>query len=221
MVDNPVSLRKQAHSIAASARRPDEAWSELRIWASGKGPLALKSAMIEFISVHGTSPEAALLMPQLLRDRSLSSLERKEMLSMQSELEPKADLIRPRLEAPKAAFLSAVSHPHANHNDVRDMHLVLRERALPTLGMPKASRFDASKSPDSHTFSIGMHRGERLVRNLVEKMKGHAAEHPVQGISGTVNKAPRRSKAKARKPKRALKKKARPRKAPKKTRRRK
>ncbi len=220
MVDNPDSLRKQAHSIASSARRPDEAWSELRIWASGKGPLASKFAMIEFVSLHGSSPEAALLIPQLMRDKSLSSAERKEMLSMgfRSEIEPNGVSVRPKLDAPKTASALA---PRAqvqlqrDFHDPREMHLALREQAVPALQLPaRSARFDASRSPDSHVFSAGSHKGERLIRNLVEKMRGHSApEHPVQVMSGDARPKPKA----ARKPARKKARKIAQRKAPKKT----
>ncbi len=101
------------------------------------------------------------------------------------------------------------------------MHLALREQAVPSLQLPvRSARFDASKSPDSHVFSAGSHKGERLIRNLVEKMKGHAApEHPVQVISGEAKaRAPKKAKAptKASGKKRAAKtKRAVPKRAPK------
>ncbi len=211
MVDTPDSLRKQARSIAAGSR-PAEAWSELRMWASGKGPLAMKSAMIEFISAHGRSPEAALLMPRIMRDKSLSPAERKEMLSLgfRSELDPQHPLVKPRFEGPKSAFmLSPQPRPSLGHDpaDPRQMHLAMRENAIPSLKLPAPGlRFDASKSPDSHVFSAASHKGERLIHNLVERMRGHAQEHPVQGMSGPMESP--RARPKERKPARKRAKRA-------------
>jgi hypothetical protein len=231
MVDSPENLRRQARALAAKGNGANEAWSDLRSWASGKGPLAMKSAMIEFVSLHGRSPEAALLMPQLLNDRSLSEPERKEILGLAKRLPSLRSGTSERL-AP--VFSAPLPRPTPTHNSrephqaftlplsrdpsaMRDVHLVIRERARLSLERPslqslETPRFDASKSPDTFVMGAGMHKGEHLVRSLVDKLRGHARdEHPVQVISGEPkqgSKAKPKAKTTKRKPSKKPAKKA-------------
>ncbi len=177
----------------------------------------MKSAMIEFISAHGASPEAALLMPRLMSDQSLSVIERKEVLALSKQtLQPKPgfEAIKPRLSAPSgkpAALRPAELHfqlpSPADHADVRELHLQIREKAsLSLLQKPLGTpRFDSTRSPDSVVMSAGMHKGEHLVHSLVEKLRSHARdEHPAH-LAGA-QKAPKTRKGK----KKAARKKAPP-----------
>ncbi len=220
MVDSPENLRRQARAIAARGNDANVSWSELRSWASGKGPVAMKSAMIEFISAHGSSPEAALLMPRLMSDQSLSAIERKELLSFSKQTvqpRPGFEALKPRLSAPsgKPSALRPAEMPRhfqlpspADHADVRELHLLIREKTKMSL-LPKpleTPRFDSTRSPDSVVMSAGMHKGEHLVHSLVEKLRSHARdEHPAH-LAGT--KAVERKTPKAKK--KAVRKKAPP-----------
>ena len=209
-----------ARAIAARGDDPNSSWSLLRSWASGKGPLAMKSAIIEFISAHGTSPEAALLMPRLMNDQTLSPLERKEALAL-SKHGPQmhgaqAESLKPKFSAPSGksialrpddSFRPVFSLPSpSDHAAMRAMHLTIRENTRISLERPaprglETPRFDPSKSPDSVVMNAGMHKGEHLVHSLVEKLRSHARdERPVQVISGEpkVGKAKRKTAAKKR-----------------------
>src|SRR5574337_1170726 len=70
MQNTPLDLASQARQIARSGMPARAAWGELKSWASDKGPMALRSAAMEFISVYGRNPEAALLMPEVMRSSS-------------------------------------------------------------------------------------------------------------------------------------------------------
>src|SRR5512143_819107 len=235
MVDSPESLRKQARAIAARGNDPNESWSELRSWASGKGPLAMKSAIIEFISAHGTSPEAALLMPRLMNDQTLFPLERKEALAL-SKHGPQmhgaqAERLKPKFSAPSGrsialrpddSFRPVFSLPSpSDHAAMRDMHLTIRENTRISLERPAPTalatpRFDPAKSPDSVVMSAGMHKGEHLVHSLVEKLKSHARDERPVHMSGEprAGKAKSKTAAKRRPPAKRKASRPKPRKSP-------
>lgn len=223
MVDSPESLRRQARTIASRGDDPNASWSELRSWASGKGPVAMKSAMIEFISLHGASPEAALLMPRLMSDQSLSAVERKEVLALSKQtLQPRPGMeaLKPRLGLPAGKGVLRAAEPFRPFHlpspgadgDARELHLQIREKARLSLHPlspkpPEIPRFDPTKSPDSVAMGAAMHKGEHLVHSLVEKLRGHARdERPAE-------KKPK-ARAKSRSPKAPAKKTPAPKKAP-------
>jgi len=193
-------LKKEARSIATGKGARD-AWSELKGWASGRGPHAMKIAMIEFMGVHGRSPESALLMPELLKTAffAFSPLERRSLLdpsSRKSALDERTALIKPKtlmlMEgarpaisasfapnqniSPKLAMVEPIS-PLYDRAYMRDMPIRMRESLQPSLGRPffskekQNSRFDPSRSPNS--FSMKPQKGEQIVRSLVDQMRGH------------------------------------------------
>ncbi|MEW6036341.1 MAG: hypothetical protein AB1529_07035 [Candidatus Micrarchaeota archaeon] len=216
---NPDEMRKQANRIVRNGKTARDAWSELRQWASGKGPLAMKTAMQEFVGEYGGSSEAAALMPDMLNaSKVLSPLERREVLELAGHkvadmrapartVTPKASLPlsgqRPALSLsfqPAAAPRLGATDPlsaRGDHTYMRDIHMHMRDRLVPSLGKPalaaaseEAKHFDASKSPDSHVFGAG--GGEHLVRSLIHKVRSHAREEGHHLSQAAHAPAPRR-----------------------------
>jgi hypothetical protein len=70
MRTDPDSLKKEAHAIASAGKSALQTWHELRSWASARGPLAMKSAMMEFLGAYGGTPDAAYVMPEVMRNAS-------------------------------------------------------------------------------------------------------------------------------------------------------
>ncbi|MCI0504158.1 hypothetical protein L0Y65_05625 [Candidatus Micrarchaeota archaeon] len=63
-------LRKEARIIAAGGKNARQAWTELRQWAARRGPAAEKCAMMEFLEAYGGTPDAAFIMPEIMRNAS-------------------------------------------------------------------------------------------------------------------------------------------------------
>lgn len=61
------TLRDEARSMAARSREPGRAWSELSSWASGKGPAAMKAAIMGFLETYGSRPESVAILPEVTR----------------------------------------------------------------------------------------------------------------------------------------------------------
>jgi hypothetical protein len=61
----------QARSLASGAREPYIAWSHLKQWAIGKGPSGMKAAMVSFLEQHGSRPEAAAVIPEIIKSASM------------------------------------------------------------------------------------------------------------------------------------------------------
>lgn len=81
---------------------------------------------------------------------------------------------------------------------MRDLPMMIHERMRPALGrpVPAGARFDPTISPD--TFGAQMHKGEHIVRHLVDRVRSHSRdEHPVQVISGTPQSARKKVAKKA------------------------
>jgi hypothetical protein len=71
----------QARMLASGTREPHIAWSYLKRWATGKGPLAMKAAMIGFLEQHGSRPESAAIIPEMMAFTSqISPPERKDII---------------------------------------------------------------------------------------------------------------------------------------------
>jgi hypothetical protein len=162
--DSPADLALQARQIAKSGMPPMAAWGELSSWASGKGPVALRSAAMEFISVYGRTPEAQRIMPEVMRSSSgFAPLPpRPSIFEFRSP-------VKPELRMPK---------PGLNFEPKFTAKAPLEKIQIKTaLELPKRIsehvHFDSSKSPD--TFSAGS--GHNIIHSLIHKMRGHAAEH--------------------------------------------
>ena len=77
------SLRDEARSLASKNREPRRAWTELNVWAFGKGPTAMKAAIMGFLDQHGSRPESAAIIPEISRAASqLPPIDRTAMLSL-------------------------------------------------------------------------------------------------------------------------------------------
>ncbi|MFH0737083.1 MAG: hypothetical protein V1827_00840 [Candidatus Micrarchaeota archaeon] len=196
---NPEGFRKEAKDIISRGRGARQAWFDLRQWASGKGPVAMKMGLHEFLSAYGGTPEAAPLLPDLLRTSSIfPPQERGAIIAMATHRQTISDMrIRSTLK-PMTAFLKdrpiSLLHPSsiktqlrpANiaHPDIelRDIHASIHEqmrsslRVLPEAReMPKMKGFDSSRSPD--TLAIGMNKGEHIMSSLIDRMRTHGATH--------------------------------------------
>lgn len=77
------ALHDAACSMAGRNREPRRAWLELNSWAFGKGPAAMKAAIMGFIEMHGSRPESAAVFPEIARAASqLPPAERVAMLAL-------------------------------------------------------------------------------------------------------------------------------------------
>ena len=71
----------QARTLAKGTREPYIAWSYLKRWATGKGPTAMKAAMVSFLEEHGSKPESAVIIPEIMRGSyMMPPSERKELM---------------------------------------------------------------------------------------------------------------------------------------------
>jgi hypothetical protein len=79
------SLLEKAGSLAREAG-PADAWPRMREWAEKEHhPFALKAAVFRFMEIHGTKPEAASVIPQVLHAASamhFDKVERKTILDL-------------------------------------------------------------------------------------------------------------------------------------------
>lgn len=188
---NPEEIRRDARRILSSGKGPREAWGELSSWAAGRGPAAAKGAAVEFLAAHGRNPEAAALMPEIMR--SVSSLPFDERLALVHHMRDRAAQMRlpPQMPAIQRALPLAGPRPAAitSFGPVRGpigpglrpeprppspaiSPAISQARARPEFLRPQ--RFDSSKSPD--TVAMGANKGERLVRTLVQRVRSHGFE---------------------------------------------
>jgi hypothetical protein len=69
--------------LASRNREPRRAWTELNSWAFGKGPTAVKAAIMGFLDQHGSRPESVAIIPEIARAASqLPPIDRSAMLSL-------------------------------------------------------------------------------------------------------------------------------------------
>lgn len=197
-MNDPSILRKQAHAIASSGKPSSTVLSELKHWASQNGPVAHKLAIIEFITLHGSSPEAVTLMPELMRTASHtnSPVERKELLlianNLRSSFGGRSGALGMQSNRPSAQVQLPPRDPRSfiSSGDIRDSHLRLRESLSTSLGamLPEEPRFNPSKSPDS--LQLSSHKAEQIMKHLIERMKSHSSDH--QQISAPMEKVKNR-----------------------------
>lgn len=150
-------LRKEARTIAAGGKGARQAWADLRQWASKRGPAASKCAMMEFLSAYGGTPEAAFVMPEIMRSAStvFSPDERTELIGLASKkpafndskpllppIGPKPSMpiasarpslalsFKPSVRESPAPRLGAIEPivPSADHAYLRDMPIRMRDR---------------------------------------------------------------------------------------------
>lgn len=175
----PEDLRNEARAIASGGKGAMSTWAELKQWASKRGPLAMKSAMMEFLGTYGGTPEAAYVMPELMRNATtmFSPSERGELvrLSMRKNAVPdirapaKTASVKTMLPgpsersslslsfkpvsregmAPRLGVIEPVS-PSRDHAYLRDMPIRMRERLNLESAMPAPqARMKAASHNDS------------------------------------------------------------------------
>lgn len=72
------SLLERAASLARE-KGPADAWPAMWAWAEKEQhPFAMKAAVFQFLEIHGTKPEAASIVPQVLHTASSMHLESSE-----------------------------------------------------------------------------------------------------------------------------------------------
>ncbi len=225
MRTDPESLRKEAHSIASGGKNARQAWSELRQWAAGRGPLAMKSAMMEFLEAFGGTPEAAYVMPEIMRSASFMMSPQERVGIMHAALgRPRMDEVRSRasriasvhappgaLRRPEPAFsfrpaggpaqqpaLGRVEPllPARDHAYLRDIPVRSRERLETALPSPREARKGAGAR-----FDAAISPDSRAVRM-------HSGERLLSGLIGSLRshgsyEAPRQAPARKAAPKRA------------------
>jgi hypothetical protein len=203
---NPDELRRRARLIANSGKNARSTWEELKKWASGKGPAAMKGAMIEYLNFFGSSPESAAMLPEILRNASLlpSPQERREIfrlakykkhaiaehqgLSMKSDMpveksRPSLSLTfnpAPPTDLPRLGAIAPLS-PAADHSKIRDLHFSMRERmSVQIRDSWRAAAPVASPVFDPtkspDTFVMGAHKGEHLVKSLIHTLRSHGSD---------------------------------------------
>ncbi|MBU0531989.1 hypothetical protein KKB44_00685 [Candidatus Micrarchaeota archaeon] len=228
----------KAGKIAKSGKTTYEVWTELKSWAiKANDPLAMKAAVFEFLAVHGTRPEAAPLLPEIMRDAAhisptLPEEEKKRLIELTNNvslalkapptlmLEP----IKPTLPvagnrpAPILSFnlnQENILTPLTPATDIdglikaRDTLLKVNENVL-TMNVPQKHAMNASMASD---------KGEELIQSLIEKLQSHSANE-MQSYSIQKSEEPKKAKKKPKKkitPKKKVKKKTKPKKAKKKS----
>jgi hypothetical protein len=79
------SLLEKASSLGREGG-PAEAWTKLRSWAEKEShPFAMKAAVFQFLEIHGTKPEAASIVPEVLHTAATMHLEpheKKNLISL-------------------------------------------------------------------------------------------------------------------------------------------
>jgi hypothetical protein len=131
----PEDLRNEARTIASSGKGARQVWAELKQWAGKRGPAAMKSAMMEFLSTYGGTPEAAYVMPELMRNASaaFNPSERGELVRLAMRRNPMPDIRAPQKSlSPKTLFPNPSSDRSALSLNFRP---VSREGAAPRLGV--------------------------------------------------------------------------------------
>jgi hypothetical protein len=72
------SLLEKAGFLAKGAA-PADAWSKMQEWAQKENnPFAMKAAVFRFLEIHGTKPEAASIIPEVLHRASAMHFEKVE-----------------------------------------------------------------------------------------------------------------------------------------------
>jgi len=202
MRTDPESIRNEAHSIISGKMDARQAWSELRQWASGRGPLAMKSAMMEFLEAYGGTPEAACIMPEIMRNASFILSPQERVGIMHAALgRPKMDDLRSRASriASAPAHMAALRRPEPSlsfrplgpgqnpalgrveplvpahdHAYLRDMPIRSRDRLETALPSPKEVKREAKPRFDS------------AIRPDSRSMPAHRGERIVRSLIGSL-----------------------------------
>ena len=216
MTDNPANLRQQARTIASGTKSARAAWSELKSWAAGKGPLAMKRAAEEFLTIHSRSPESAVLMPEVMHSAAwgMSPTQRHEMVAGQrfspalgrpspqiqprsaTEMLPLTMFFRPK-QKNSAVQLGTVIPLDSSVDPVylKDAEFRARGTSMTVLPKPVLSQagqkpFDPSRSPDSFGRGVEAGEGSQLMKNLIQRMRAHGREEFTSSHSISIHDLP-------------------------------
>jgi hypothetical protein len=200
--DSP-DFMSQARTLAAGTREPYLAWSYLRRWATGKGPAAMKAAMVGFLELHGSKPESAAIIPEIMRSASMMPPpERKGVLEFASRSfsslsgfqgQPPRERShgslpmsgsRPefqsslRMKREPSAPLEGAGERFLASRDVEAMRSMRNEmfRVNERL-LPEAGHSDAAQqkriSSESFRPVLGAHKGNAIMGSLIERLRSH------------------------------------------------
>lgn len=197
--ENLTDFRRQAQKITLTGKPAKMVWSELNNWASCRGPLAMKSAVIEFVNAYRGSSELSVLMPELMRSHIFSPYEKKAFVELAehkvnlTEYQPDISL-RPKLFMPAATSkpeLALFLNPKTGSSilrseftiDPREAIFSFKEKTQISFNRPNLperklqNQFDLSiLQSHSLAFDSKASHGEVLLRNLVEHVKSHNAD---------------------------------------------
>jgi len=202
----PEDLRNEARAIASSGKGARQVWAELKQWAGTRGPAAAKCAMIEFLGTYGGTPEAAYVMPELMRNatQSFSPSERGELVRLAMrrnvpDMRPAKPVsakpfmpnpadrsalalnFRPVSRDGAAPHLGVIEPVSSNHDlaYMRDMPVRARER-LESAMLPPPRFQEQSRHFDPHrspdSHPLGAQKGEHIVRSLIHSVRSHGRD---------------------------------------------
>lgn len=135
------SLRDEARSLASKNREPRRAWTELSSWAFGKGPTAMKAAIMGFLDQHGSRPESAAIIPEIARAASqLPSIDRTAMLSLTNRSFS--------MPAFGAGFAGAPKHGVAMNGNMPALSLNFQAKQMQRPGGSNIATAPAVQAPD-------------------------------------------------------------------------
>jgi hypothetical protein len=206
----------QARSLASGTREPYIAWSYLKRWATGKGPVAMKAAMVCFLEQHGSRPESAAIMPEIMRSATMMAPpERKEILEFANQSfsttsgfsQPKpflgktagpanlplsgnrpsfSSVLRPK-QAPSAP-LSGAGERFVATNDIERMTSLRGEvfRVSESLKLPAHAPAQISRESFENVLSAG--KGHAIMRSLIGKIRSHGRDEVVSFGSNELGK---------------------------------
>ncbi|VVC03400.1 Uncharacterised protein [Candidatus Bilamarchaeum dharawalense] len=199
-------FKKQAHKITKTGKPAKIVWTELKTWASTKGPMAMKAAVMEFVhSYHGSS-EMSILLPELMRSTTFSPYEQKALIQLADH---KVSILENNLSiTPKTMLpgpsLSIQLDPKAKNSvlrsdftsDPRQDIFVMKEKSQVLFARPKMLERESPKFDHTgiQSYSMAFDRkshGEHLVRNLTSNIQSHGLDAEAQ-----VLQIPRKIKAK-------------------------
>jgi len=217
----------QARSLAGGVREPYVAWSHLKRWATGKGPSAMKAAMVSFLEQHGSKPEAATVIPEIIKSASMMPPPERKAIMESANMHYSSMARFGQLPVPsrnmklpvsgnRPTFISVFKPKAAVPHPVSGMGERFSQEALD----PRDSIFRASENLrfipqriSRESFGTAMVAPKTVIMDsLIERIRSHGHEQMLSFGSSEVGLARKTSKARktrARKVKRAKKTKAR------------
>src|SRR5271157_4779141 len=229
----------QARTLAAGTREPYIAWSYLKRWASGKGPLAMKAAMMGFLEQHGSKPESAAILPEIIRNasmlppserNSITEITNQSFSSIAGFKQPMAASLpfaqrmntvsKPQFSSVFKLKQSPVPHSADGRFDtdsmtsMRDEVFRMNEAVIQAgkLPAPKNAEIQQSHhniSRESFAPALGAQKSHAIMSSLIDRVRSHGYSEPIHSFTRKSPKAVK-AKRKARPKARAVKAKARP-----------